>query len=66
MAFPYLFSLPTWMSPFAAYGMLNGFTLFGPKLNFDDGDTFPVIAKWEHWSSIVTDKELMNLQRAQG
>lgn len=54
------------MSPFAAYGMLNGFTLFGPKLNFDDGDTFPVIAKWEHWSSIVTDKELMNLQRAQG
>jgi hypothetical protein len=57
---------PTWVCGWAKYGMLNGLTVFGPKLNYEPDDMFPVLAKWEHWSSVVTDNELMNLQRAQG
>lgn len=53
---------PTWIPGWAKYGMLNRLVVFGPKPNMDADDCFPVLLNLEHWSEIVTDKELAKWQ----
>ena len=52
---------PRWVSGWAKYGVLTGLRIFKPYPSMPEGATIPESFRYEHWSDVVTDKELSHV-----
>lgn len=50
---------PRWIPGWAKYGVLTGFRIFRPRPSINEGDPIPELCRYEKWSDIVLDRDLV-------